>query len=141
MSTSRLRRTAPSPRSTAGSRSIKTADELSLAEILLANRLPPSLFQAYEARDEDDLVPVPVTTSLSEISTEHNVVLRCIRNTDIDSLRSPDTQIIRRDDVPVAALLDLEYGRQQPLSRIHLVGDSTLREIVSDQIATGHGVR
>ncbi|MGH3573416.1 MAG: hypothetical protein ACRDUW_16525, partial [Pseudonocardiaceae bacterium] len=42
----------------------------------------------------------------------------------------------RRDDVPVAALLDLEYGRQQPLSRIHLVGDSTLREIVSDQIAT-----
>ncbi|MGH3440273.1 MAG: hypothetical protein ACRDRN_28015, partial [Sciscionella sp.] len=87
------------------------------------------------------LVPVPVTTSLSEISTEHNVVLRCIRNTDIDSLRSPDTQIIRRDDVPVAALLDLEYGRQQPLSRIHLVGDSTLREIVSDQIATGHGVR
>lgn len=121
---------------TAGSRTIKTADQLSLAEILLANRLPPSLFQAYEARAEDDLVPIPVTTLFSEIPTEHNVVLRCIRNTDIDTLRSPDVQVIRRDAAPVAALLDLEYGRHQPLSRIHLVDDDTLREIVSDQIAT-----
>ncbi|MGH3694896.1 MAG: hypothetical protein ACRDRX_13070 [Pseudonocardiaceae bacterium] len=121
---------------TAGSRSIKVADELSLAEILLANRLPPSLFQAYEVRSEDDHVPIPMTTPLSEIPTEHNVVLRCIRNTDIDTLRSPDTHIIRRDSTPVAALLDFEYGRRQPLGRIHLVDDSTLREIVSDQIVT-----
>lgn len=119
---------------TAGSRSVKTADELSLAEILLANRLPPSLFQAYEARAEDGLVPIPVTTLPSEIPTEHEIVLRCIRNTDIDTLRSPDPQVVRRDAAAVAALLELEYGRRQPLSRIHLVDDDTLREIVSGQI-------
>ncbi len=82
------------------------------------------------------IAPIPVTTQLSEIPTEHDVVLRCIRNTDIDTLRSPEPQVVRRDAAPVAALLDLQYGRQQPLSRIHLVDDGTLREIVSDQIVT-----
>ncbi|MGH8907660.1 MAG: hypothetical protein ACRD0K_14335 [Egibacteraceae bacterium] len=98
----------------AGSRPIKSVDELSLAEILLANRFPPTLFQAYQARSADDLVPIPVTTLLRDVPAEHDIVLRCIRNTDIDTLRSADFQVTQRDPAPVAALLDFEYGRQQP---------------------------
>lgn len=121
---------------TAGSRSIRTPEELSLAEILLANRLPPSMFQAYEARSESDLVAIPITTLLADIPGSHNVVLRCIRNTDIDTLRSPDVKVIERDEAPVAGLMDIEYGRREPLSRVHLVDDGTLREMVSDQIVS-----
>ncbi|WP_370943980.1 hypothetical protein AB5J62_33405 [Amycolatopsis sp. cg5] len=121
---------------TAGSRSIRPPEELSLAEILLANRLPPTMFQAYEARSQSDLAAIPMTTLLANIPDEHHVVLRCIRNTDIDTLRSADIEVIQRDQAPVAGLLDIEYGRREPLSRVHLVDDDTLREMVSDQIVT-----
>lgn len=119
----------------AGSRPIKPAQRLSLAEILLANRFPPTLFQAYEVRADDDVIPIPTSTVVADIPAGHRVILRCIRNTDITTLRDADTFVLRRDEEPVADVLDFEYGQQQPLSRIYQVGASTLREIVAGQIA------
>lgn len=45
-----------------GSRPLKPAEDLSLAEVLLANRLPPSLFQAYAVSPDGSRTAIPVTT-------------------------------------------------------------------------------
>lgn len=120
---------------TAGSRPIKSANELSLAELLLANQLPPSLFQAYQASDDGSVAAIPITTVLGSIPEECKVVLRCMRNTDIDSLQSVDFETLERDPNPVAALLDSQYGRPRAINRIHLLGEDSLRDIVCSKIS------
>lgn len=120
----------------AGSRPIKPADELSLAEMLLANRLPPSLFQAYEVPGNGTLRPIPITTPLSSVPDEHKVILQCIRNTDVDSVRANDFETLQRDPLPVAALFDFHYGKADATNRVHLVDDDSLRQVVSSKIAS-----
>ncbi|MGC7102947.1 hypothetical protein ACPZ19_50515 [Amycolatopsis lurida] len=102
----------------------------------MANRLPPTLFQAYVADGADELRAIPLTTMVSDVPADHRVVLRCIRNTDINTLRSPEVEIVARDENPVAALFDLDFGRHQPLGRAHLVNDETLREVVANRIVS-----
>ncbi|MBB5159652.1 hypothetical protein [Saccharopolyspora phatthalungensis] len=119
----------------AGSRPIKAADELSLDELLLANRLPPSLFQAYEVPGDGSLRPVPITTTLSAVPNEHKVILQCIRNTDVDSLRANTFETHERDPLPVAAMFDFQYGKADAANRVHLVDDHTLRQVVSAKVA------
>ncbi len=120
----------------AGSRPIKPEGELSLDELLLANRLPPSLFQAYEVPGDGSLRPIPITTPLSVVPEEHKVILQCIRNTDADSLRANTYESHQRDPLPVAALFDFQYGRADATNRVHLIDDDSLRQIVSSKIAT-----
>lgn len=119
----------------AGSRPIKPADELSLDELLLANRLPPSLFQAYEVPGDGSLRPIPITTPLNAVPENRKVILQCIRNTDVDSLRANTYESHQRDPLPVAAMFDFQYGRAEATNRVHLIDDHTLRQVVSSKIA------
>ncbi|MGA9312039.1 MAG: hypothetical protein WBV74_16975 [Pseudonocardiaceae bacterium] len=120
----------------AGSRPIKPADELSLVELLLANRLPPSLFQAYEAPGNGSLRAIPITTPLNTVPDAHKVILQCIRNTDVDSLRANDFETLQRDPLPIAALFDFHYGKANATNRVHLVDDGSLRDMVSSKISS-----
>jgi hypothetical protein len=120
----------------AGSQPIKPADELSLAELLLANRLPPSLFQAYEAPGNGSLRAIPITTPLSAVPDAHKVILQCIRNTDVDSLRAGDFETLQRDPLPIAALFDFHYGKDNATNKVHLVNDGSLRDMVSSKISS-----
>lgn len=127
----------------AGTRGLKELSGLSLADLLLANRLPPSLFQAYESTQGAELVPIPITTVLEDVPAGRSVVLRCIRNTDVSSAWSADFEIDQRDALPVAALFDVQFGRPAVINRAHLLNAESLRDLVSTRAAATlrqHGV-
>ncbi|MDT0304326.1 hypothetical protein [Streptomonospora wellingtoniae] len=121
----------------AGARPLKPAPELTLAELLLANRLPPSLFQAYEVPGDGSLKPIPMTLTPGQVPQHHTVLLQCMRNTDIDALRPAEIETVRHADEPTTALLDFHYADdgKSPQHRAHLVDDTAMREIVFTKIA------
>ncbi|MBV9139329.1 MAG: hypothetical protein JO115_00115 [Pseudonocardiales bacterium] len=105
-----------------------------MAEILLANRLPPSLFQAYHGSSTDELSAIPLSTVLSELPQDHQVVLRCIRNTDISTVRNTQPVRGRLDSDPVADLVHAEHGQHQPLGIVHRLSAATFQEVVTENI-------
>ncbi|MFC9088047.1 hypothetical protein [Nocardiopsis dassonvillei] len=125
-----------------GARPVAPADELSFADLLRANRMPPSMFQAYEVPGDGSLRPVPITHTLGQIPESSTVILQCMRNTDVEIL--PHTLHTREHSTePVAAMYDLRYAEKDPEHRVHLVDDEQLREIVFTKIADflrGYGV-
>lgn len=118
----------------AGERTVKRPEELSFAEILLANRLPPSLFQAYDVNPSGTYTTLPITAKLSDVPEGHRVALRCIRNTEIDSLKVAEFETVRRDPSPVVSLLDVQPGRPGASNKIHLIDEHTLRQVVFSKI-------
>ncbi|MDS1271819.1 hypothetical protein RIF23_16115 [Lipingzhangella sp. LS1_29] len=121
----------------AGARQLKPVPDLTLAELLLANRLPPSLFQAYEVPGDGSLKPIPMTLTLGQVPEDRTVLLQCMRNTDIDALRPADIENVWQSDEPTTALLDFQYAddNRNPGHRAHLVDDADMREIVFTKIA------
>lgn len=121
----------------AGARPLKTARQLTIADLLLANRFPPSLFQAYEVPGDGTLKPIPHSLTLGEITPGRNVIVQCMRNTDIEALRPTEVESIRHSDHPVTAMADYEYSHEtkEPEHRLHLVDSATMREIVFGKIA------
>ena len=117
-----------------GVRPLASTDELSFADLLRANRMPPSMFQAYEVPGDGSLRPVPITHTLGQIPQASTVILQCMRNTDVDIL--PRALPIQGHSVdPVAAMYDLRYAEKDPDHRVHLLDDEQLREIVFTKIA------
>jgi len=120
-----------------GPRSPKPPSGLTLGDLLLANRFPPSPFQAYEVPGDGRLKPVPMSLALSEIPEGHKVILQCVRNTDIDSLDPSNLEKIPHTQDPVAAMYEFQYVNKTraPDHRIHLVDDACLRDIVFGKIS------
>ncbi|SHJ91616.1 hypothetical protein SAMN05421803_11196 [Nocardiopsis flavescens] len=117
-----------------GAHQLSPADELSFADLLRANRMPPSMFQAYEVPGDGSLRPVPITHTLAQIPEQNTVILQCMRNTDAELLpRTLNVQAHSLD--PVAAMYDLRYSEKNPEHRVHLLDDEQLREIVFAKIA------
>ncbi|MFC5253422.1 hypothetical protein [Streptomyces nigrescens] len=121
----------------AGVRQPKPMDKLTLGELLLANRFPPSLFQAYEAPGDGTLKAVPMSLALSEIPEGRNVILQCIRNTDIDALRPNEMETVHHSQDPVAAMFDFQWADEakSPTHRVHLVDAEGMRDIIFGKIA------
>lgn len=117
-----------------GARPLASDDELSFADLLRANRMPPSMFQAYEVPGDGSLRPVPITHTLRQVPNSSTVILQCIRNTDGEIL--PHTLRAQEHSAdPVAAVHDLQYAEKNPEHRVHLVDDEQIREIVFTKIA------
>lgn len=117
-----------------GARPVAREDALSFADLLRANRFPPSMFQAYEVPGDGSLRPVPISHTLDAIPATSNVILQCMRNTDADLVPfTLDTQA--HTDHPVAAMYDLKYAEKDSHHSVHLVDDEQLRDIVFDKIA------
>lgn len=121
----------------AGARALKPVNELTLGELLLANRFPPSLFQAYEVPGDGTLQPVPMTVALNEVPEGRKIVLQCIRNTDIDALRPGDMEVVEHAQSPVTAMYDFQWADEakNPTHRVHLVDDSAMRDIVFGKVS------
>ncbi|GAA1093776.1 hypothetical protein [Nocardiopsis metallicus] len=117
-----------------GARPLAQKDALSFADLLRANRFPPSMFQAYEVPGDGSLRPVPISHTLEEIPETSNVILQCMRNTDAE-LVPPALSTYAHTDRPVAAMYDLKYAEKDSLHGVHLVDDEQLREMVFDKIA------
>ncbi|MFB7630432.1 hypothetical protein ACFC0M_05710 [Streptomyces sp. NPDC056149] len=121
----------------AGVRQPKPMGRLTLGELLLANRFPPSLFQAYEAPGDGSLKAVPISLALDEIPEGHKIILQCIRNTDIDALRPDKIETEWHSHDPVAAMFDFQWAddSKNPTHRVHLVDAEGIRDIVFGKIS------
>ena len=121
----------------AGARPLKPAHRMTLGEMLLANRFPPSMFQAYEVPGDGTLKPIPITLTLDEIPEDHNVILQCMRNTDIDALRPNELEMVHHTQNPVTAMFDFQYAdeNKNPTHKVHLIDDGGMREIVFGKIS------
>ncbi|OEV03770.1 hypothetical protein AN219_38035 [Streptomyces nanshensis] len=121
----------------AGARQLKPVSRLTLGELLLANRFPPSLFQAYEVPGDGTLKPVPMSLALDEVAEGRKIVLQCIRNTDIDALRPGDVQVVEHAQDPVTAMYDFQWAddAKNPTHRVHLVDDAAMRDIVFGKVS------
>lgn len=119
-----------------GARTVKPAGQLTLAELCLAHRLPPSLFQAYEAPGDGSLKPVPISMSLEDVAAGHQAILQCIRNTDIDALDPGKIETVSHGPDPVATLFDFQWANEekQPSHRAHTFGADQAQEIVFGKI-------
>lgn len=121
----------------AGARQLKPVDKLTLGELLLANRLPPTLFQAYEVPGDGTLKAVPMSLALDEIPEGRKVILQCIRNTDIDALRPTEIETVHHSQEPVAAMFDFQYADESknPTHRVHLIDAAGIQDIVFGKIS------
>ncbi|WP_245691076.1 hypothetical protein [Sinosporangium album] len=110
---------------------------MTIADLLLANRFPPSLFQAYEVPGDGTLKPIPISLTVDQLAPGCNVVVQCMRNTDIEALRPTEIETVRHSAYPVAALADFQYAHESkaPTHRLHLVDDAAMREIVFTKIS------
>ncbi|MEU8569286.1 hypothetical protein AB0C51_13155 [Streptomyces pathocidini] len=121
----------------AGARRLKPTEKLTLGELLLANHFPPSLFQAYEVPGDGTLKAVPMSLALGDISEGCNVILQCIRNTDIDALRPTEMESVHHGQEPVAAMYDFQWADEakNPTHRVHLIDAEGMRDIVFRKIS------
>ncbi|MFB8084848.1 hypothetical protein [Streptomyces sp. NPDC055992] len=117
-------------------RSPKPQEELTLAEVLLAHRLPPSLFQAYEVPGDGSLRPIPISTTLAEVHDDRQVILQCIRNTDIDAIEPGKAETVEHDRNPAVSMYDFQWAddTKQPTHRVHTLGAEQAQEIVFSKI-------
>lgn len=119
-----------------GARTLKPTGQLTLAELCLAHRLPPSLFQAYEVPGDGSLKPLPISTSLDAVTKDHQVILQCVRNTDIDALDPGNIEIVSHGQAPVATLFDFQWAddEKRPTHRAHTLSADHIQEIVFGKI-------
>lgn len=116
---------------------MKDARDLTLGELLLANRFPPSLFQAYEVPGDGSLNPVPMSRSLGDFPEGRKVVLQCVRNTDIDALQPAEVEPVWHAETPVTEIYDFQYAEdsKEPRHRVHLMDAATMREVIFGKIS------
>ncbi|MEU5840064.1 hypothetical protein ABZ820_41355 [Streptomyces diacarni] len=121
----------------AGARHLKSMNKLTLGELLLANRFPPSLFQAYEVPGDGTLKAVPMSLALDDIPENRKVILQCIRNTDIDALLPNELEAVYHAEEPVAAMFDFQWAdeNKNPTHRVHLIDAAGVQEIVFGKIS------
>jgi hypothetical protein len=121
----------------ARARQLKPVSKLTLGELLLANRFPPSLFQAYEVPGDGTLKSVPMSLALDEFPEGRKIVLQCIRNTDIDALRPGDVEVVEHGQDPVTAMYDFQWADEgkNPTHQVHLVDDAAMHDIVFGKVS------
>ncbi|MFR9723862.1 hypothetical protein ACL02R_10920 [Streptomyces sp. MS19] len=120
-----------------GARTLKAQGQLTLADVLLAHRMPPSLFQAYEVPGDGSLKPIPVSTPLDDLDADKQVILTCIRNTDIDAIDPLKIETVEHGPDPVAAMYDFQWANEakQPTHRVHTLDGDQAQEIVFGKIS------
>lgn len=119
---------------TCGKIAPKPMDELSLEDILVINRLPPSLFQAYLNAPDVASKPIPIDTRLRDVPAEDKVVLRCIMNPNFSQILEQRTL---RQCVAgaVTTVQELQYQDGGCQRVVYEVDEALARGLVSREVA------
>ena len=113
---------------------IKAFDSLTLEEILRINRIPVNLFQGYVFDNKGRLKPIPLNTRPLDFSEDTEIILQCIRNTDLRQVL-PQKTFYKKANNPVVVLHDLNFGEQECTEIIHELNPDSARKIVEDKVS------
>ncbi len=112
---------------------LKTFSALTLEEVLRVKRIPPSLFQGY-TNNEGVLKPIPLNTRIFNIPHQSEIILRCIRNTDLRDILPQKTFHNKVND-PVTTVSDLSLGGKECIETIYEISAESAKEIVKDKVS------
>lgn len=111
---------------------LQAPDDLTLEEFLRTKRIPPSLFQGYLTNGED-VKPIPLNIQICTIPSQSEIILRCIRNTDLRDVL-PQKTFYSKVDNPITTVSDLTLGGKECTETIYEINTESAKQIVLDKI-------
>jgi len=113
---------------------VKAPENLTLEEILRINRIPTNLFQGYILEKKVGLKPIPLNTHLIDLPDNTEVILQCIRNTDLRQVL-PQKIFYKKTNDPIVALHDFNIGPQECTETIYELNADSAKEIVENKVS------
>jgi tRNA(Ile)-lysidine synthase TilS/MesJ len=111
--------------------SFDVPESLTLEEFLRAKRFPPSLFQGYIVQNQTEK-PTPLNIQISNISKESEIILQCVRNSDLRDIL-PQKLLYSKVDNPITAISDLSLGKKECTEVIYEIDTESAKQIVHDK--------
>lgn len=111
-----------------------TFEGLTFEEVLLMRHLPTNLFQGYivnSARNE--LKPVPLDTCIQSIPEDEDIILQCIRNTDLRQVL-PQYTVREKVDEPITITRNLDFSNGECTETIFEIDSLKARNLVTSKI-------
>lgn len=112
---------------------IDAPDSFTLEEILRVKRMPPSLFQGYVVAEDETARPVPMHTHIESIPKKHEIILRCIRNTDLRDVL-PQKSLSDSIEEPVTSVEEFSLGGVTCTGVVHDVNPVTAKAVAREAI-------
>lgn len=117
----------------AGDVRLKSADEVTIADELRLNRLPPTMFQAYLVGRDGTRTPVPIDTPLASADEMGHLEIQCIRNTDFRKVL-PQHHDRRTVANPVVSITDLLIGEAPARQVDYELDAEQAQAVVADRV-------
>jgi len=112
---------------------LKVPDELTLEEILHINRLPTNLFQGYIITSKKETKPIPLNRRLKDIDENNEIILQCIRNTDLRQVL-PQKTVYKKSENPITILRDLNIADKKCSETLYEINEKEAKNIVATEV-------
>jgi len=113
---------------------IKAFNNLTLEEILRVNRIPTNLFQGYVIDEKKNLKPIPLNIRPADLSDNVEIVLQCIRNTNLRQVL-PQKTFYKKAADPITILHDLDFSEEECTETVHELNADSARKIVDGKVS------
>lgn len=111
---------------------LRVLPEFTLAEVLRVNRLPESLFQGY-LHVSSSSRPIPLTHRIGDFEEGAEIVLQCIRNTDLRQVLPQRTSYQKREGA-ITSIRDVQFAAGECREVIEEVDAETAQRIVAGRV-------
>jgi len=105
---------------------------LTLEEVLRTKHIPPNLFQGY-IKNIYETKPIPLYICVKDIPPHSEIILQCIRNTDLQDVL-PQKTFYKKTRNPVTAISTLNLGGKKCTQTVYELSSKQAREIVKNKI-------
>lgn len=112
---------------------MKVPETLTIEEALRTKRIPPNLFQGY-IKSANHTRPIPSNIRLANIPSDSEIIIQCIRNTDLRDVLPQKTFYVKADD-PITTVSDLNLGGQGCTETIREINAKLAKSIVKNKIS------
>lgn len=115
-----------------GTHHLRGPQDLTIGELLAANRLPETLFQPYAVAG-DDASPVPLATRIADLDGVDKLLIRAIRNTLLPTVTPAQHQAVNADrGVGFRSIRPSASGLAEESHAV--VGYEQARKLVTEQV-------
>lgn len=115
---------------------LEASVDLTLEEVLRINKLPTSLFQGYILNTKDPekrQTPIPLNIKIKEIDTENEIIIQCIRNTDLRQVL-PQKIFYKKANDAITILRDLDIEEKECSETIYEINETEAKNIVTKEV-------